>query len=295
VLGTGGIASHAVFGADAARDACTPSDRSATCRYQKGVLWKLERSGSNPSYLFGTIHVADRRVTDLPPIVRDTFNSARSFTMELLIDGSGLAQMAETMFFTDGRTLEAAIGAQRYAAVQRLFAERGLPQTDLQRQKPWVIVMMLSSPRPGGIALDLQLQLDAMQQQKPTHGLETLAEQLAVFNELALDDQLALLDATLRQAPKLDAMIESMVQAYLARDLARVMAIMDSSALEDRRLQETVMARLVTTRNQRMFERMRPRLDEGSAFIAVGAAHLAGRGGLLPLLEQAGWRVTPVY
>jgi uncharacterized protein len=52
---------------------------------------------------------------------------------------------------------------------------------------------------------------------------------------------------------------------------------------------------LLTQRNVRMMDRMRSRLVEGNAFIAVGAAHLPGTDGLLALLERAGWRVTPVY
>jgi hypothetical protein len=274
---------------------CRADDRRAECRYAKGLLWKIERPERKPSYLFGTIHISDPRVTTLAPPVRSTFNAARSFTMELILDSGGLVHLAETMFFSDGRTLEGVIGKQRYAEVQRAFDERGLPQTDLNRRKPWMVIMLLSMPRQSGVALDMQLQLDATLQNKPTHGLETLKEQLAVFDELTMEDQVALLDHTLRHQRKADALLESMVQAYVARDLARIMAMTDSGDLEDRRLQNTVMQRLLTSRNQRMLERMRPRLEEGEAFIAVGAAHLAGNGGLLPLLERAGWRVTPLY
>jgi hypothetical protein len=55
------------------------------------------------------------------------------------------------------------------------------------------------------------------------------------------------------------------------------------------------MDRLLTQRNTRMVERMKPALKDGKAFIAVGAAHLSGEAGLLNLLEKAGYRVSPVY
>jgi uncharacterized protein len=274
---------------------CSSDQAAAICRYPTGLLWKLERKGQKPSYLFGTIHVSDPRITNLPAPVRKVFDGARSFTMELVLDDAGLAQLTETMHFNDGRTLPDMIGTVRYAEVERALRELGLPLTDLNRKKPWVVVMLLSMPRQTGIALDLQLSLDAMLQRKPVHGLETMQEQLAVFNDLPMNDQIELVDNALRTHHEVDTQIEAMLQAYLARDLAGIMTIADSVGLEDRRLQQTIVERLMSRRNVRMLERMRPRLAEGNAFIAVGVAHLSGDNGLLPLLEHAGWRVTPIY
>jgi uncharacterized protein YbaP (TraB family) len=283
-----GLPSHAAA-------TCRPNDASAACRYTKGLLWKIERSGRTPSFLFGTIHISDTRVTTLPPPVRDALDKAKSFTMELIFDGAGIVHMAETMFFNDGRTLAGVLGAPRYADLRRAMTERKLPLTDLERKKPWVVAMMLSQSSQQGIALDMQLQINATLQNKPTLGLETMQEQLSVFNGLAMEDQIALLDHALRGHHEEEKILETMVRAYLARDLTEIMAIMNDARAVDQRLQNTLMSRLLTQRNIRMADRMRARLDEGGAFIAVGAAHLPGDDGLLALLERAGWRVTPVY
>jgi hypothetical protein len=88
------------------------------------------------------------------------------------------------------------------------------------------------------------------------------------------------------------------VDAYLARDLAGLWRISQESrggGSEERRLNEVLMRRLLHERNIRMAERSEARLREGGAFIAVGALHLYGDGGVLSLLEQRGWRVTRVY
>lgn len=276
-------------------NACRPSDTSAACRYTKGLLWKIERNGRTPSLLFGTMHISDPRVTTLPTPVRDALNGARSFSMEIIFNGAGIVDMAETTFFNDGRTLEGVLGKPRYAELQRVLTERGISISELNRKKPWVVAMTMSLTERGGIALDTQLQISATLQNKPTFGLETMQEQLTVFNGLSIEDQIALLDDALRNYREEGKLLETMVRAYVARDLTEIMAITNSAGVTDRRLQDTLMTRLLTQRNLRMAERMGARLEEGNAFVAVGAAHLPGNDGLLALLERAGWRVTPVY
>ena len=51
---------------------------------------------------------------------------------------------------------------------------------------------------------------------------------------------------------------------------------------------------LIDQRNARLFARAAPLVEEGGAFIAVGAAHLPDEKGLLRLFEKAGYRVETV-
>jgi uncharacterized protein YbaP (TraB family) len=47
-------------------------------------------------------------------------------------------------------------------------------------------------------------------------------------------------------------------------------------------------------RNSQMRDRALPILQHGCAFIAVGAAHLPGKDGLLSLFEKAGYQVETI-
>ena len=53
-------------------------------------------------------------------------------------------------------------------------------------------------------------------------------------------------------------------------------------------------AYLLDLRNQRFLERLKPELEQGDVFIAVGAAHLPGNGGLVALLLESGYTVSRV-
>jgi len=277
-------------------DTTARTTASSAEKYQRGLLWRIERDGIAPSYLFGTLHSDDPRVLNLAPPVRQAFDRAKTFTMEVVPDANALALMAQRMFYQDGRTLSGVAGDELYRRARTALMDEGLPDIGLERQKPWVIVMLLSMPRPrGGVFLDMALQAQATEQKKPIYGLETMDEQLAVFDELTVADQIALLKDTLDNRKAIRGQIEALTERYLARDLAGIGKLADAYRPADSRVYDTVMRRLLSDRNVKMLERMRARLAEGNAFIAVGAGHLAGPQGLLPLLERAGYRVHAVY
>lgn len=265
-------------------------------RYTKGLLWKIEASGAATSHLFGTIHSDDTRVTALPETVARALDNSERFIMEAMLDGDSLVQMAQTMFFTDGRTLEQVIGRKLYTESVKALNARGIPTLGVEKQKPWAVMMALSMPPPRtGEFLDLVLQARATRQNLPVSGLETVAEQLAVFDGLTLPQQIALLEDTVRMQADLDREFEALHKAYLARDLTAIVAISEKYQPGDERLYNEVMDRLLAQRNRRMAERMTPMLRQGGAFIAVGAAHLPGETGLLYRLEKAGYRVSAIY
>ena len=264
--------------------------------YDKGLLWKIEGTTAKPSYLFGTIHSDDARLNTLPPPVKYHFDRSASFTMEALVNGPGLVAMAEAMFFNNDTTLQDVLGPELYQRTVKSMATHGLPEASALKMKPWAAMVGLSQPpTTSGVYLDLALQLEAARQSKLSYGLESMAEQIELFDTLPLDDQVALLRETVANHNNLPRQIEELIQAYTKRDLAGLAAIEQKYKISDARLYHTLMERLIVKRNQQMLERMRPRLHEGNAFIAVGALHLIGGDGLLALLENAGYRVSAVY
>jgi uncharacterized protein len=261
-----------------------------------GLLWKVEGRDYKPSYLFGTIHIADPRVTELPPPVRTAFDTASHLILEVVPDVAGLGRLAQAMRFTDGRGLKQAVGTKMYADARAAFATRGMPLEGFDDYKPWAVTLILLLPDPrGGMPLDFALQVRAAEAGLTVEGLETMKEQIEVFDGLTLDDQRALLAVSLRHQAKLTEHLETLVQAYLARDLAKLQEIAEADELSNPALHAMVIRRLLTDRNRRMVARMQLALRRGNAFIAVGAAHLPGPLGIVKLLEREGYNVSAVY
>jgi uncharacterized protein YbaP (TraB family) len=279
--------------------AAAPVVAPAAERFGQGLLWRVEGKGAMPSHVFGTIHLADPRVTRLPPAVADALERSRSVVLELKLEPASLQALAARMLFSDGRDLPGVIGEELFKRSVAAAGGLGLPEPALRMLKPWALGVLLSVPpqNPADV-LDVMLARIAAERGKPLHELESMEEQVAVFDDMPDADQAMMLRQALDNHDNLPRLLGSVIEAYLARDLAAIWRIREKSGGKDgaaRRFNEAFMRRLLHDRNARMAERAEPRLQEGGAFIAVGALHLYGDGGVLAEIERRGWRVTRIY
>ena len=267
--------------------------------YDQGLLWRVEKSGAAPSFVFGTVHLDDPRVTTLPAPVRSEFDAARSFSMEVSLDQSNIAALAARMVYLDGRDLAGVAGDDLFQKILPLIAAQGVPPEMARLFKPWAMVLLLQMPQQNAAnVLDFVLQRMAAKQGKALHYLESVDEQVGAFEKMSEDEQLALLRHAVETHHELKPQAEKLLQAYLKRDLALMWRLGESDVEqrpELRPLKQVFDQRLLYDRNSRMALRMQPQLRSGGAFIAVGALHLYGDRGVLSLLARDGYRVTRVY
>jgi uncharacterized protein YbaP (TraB family) len=264
---------------------------------QHGLLWEIRGEGADPSYLFGTIHSEDPEVLRLARPVRQAFDAADSVVLEVLLNMEAMIYSSTVMLLTDGRMLSDIIDRSLFERTARAIVARGIPEVVLERMKPWAAATTLSVPAPEtGMVLDLMLYQEAQQAGKPLHGLETIREQLDVFDTMPEPDQVALLQDAVDNLDLIDEMNAGLLAAWKRRDLAAMMAISDA-AIEsgDQRIARDFEQRLIIERNHLMADRVEPHLQRGGAFIAVGALHLPGEDGLIRLLEQRGYSLRMIH
>jgi uncharacterized protein YbaP (TraB family) len=269
-------------------------------KFTKGLLWRVSRTGAPPSYVFGTIHVADPRVLELPEPVSRALERCRHYYVESDLGEREAARFFEAAQFEDGQRLEPLIGAQAFAKVAAQLRERNVPESVIARIKPWAALVNLTvTPEDyEKTTLDQKLLALAQQHRMRVLGLEGVEEQIAVFDRIPLDTQVELLKHALEHRDELAAMIEPTVQAWMRRDLAAIHAASDrvearfpEMAAHYRILFKSV----VDNRSIVMAHRLFMPLREGRSFVAVGADHLYGERGILALIEKQGYRVTRVY
>ena len=268
--------------------------------HPKGLLWKIERQGMSDSYLYGTMHVGDPRVVNLAPEVERAFMQTDHFVMEVLMNFKAMGYMASASFFSDGRTLKDVMGYLEYKRLTSLINKRiFLPEDVVKHMKPWAVLMLLMMPvdqqAQSAAALDMVLYRRANQRKLELTGLETAQEQIAVFDSMSMEDQLWMLNRSIKEIDITDAQLPDMLNAYIDRDLAQLVRIQQAFMYEDSEVDDRFMHQLLDVRNEKMTKRILPVLRQGNAFIAIGALHLPGKEGVLHLLEQQGYTVTSIY
>ncbi|MGH6763366.1 MAG: TraB/GumN family protein [Phyllobacterium sp.] len=274
----------------------------------QGLLWKIEKDGVKPSWLFGTMHLTDPRVVNLTEqaeTARDRADIVAIEATEILDQKAMVRTMAERpdlMMFTDSTTLEKLLPADRLGMVKAALEERGIPLSSVQKMKPWMLLGMLALPscelkrkKDGAPFLDLKLAEEAKAKGKTLEGLETIVEQLDAMASLPMQFHIDGLVETLALGQKMDDVIETMIVLYSKGEISMILPLMRAVSPENTAFGDgyaTFEEAIVTARNRTMAERGSALVDKGNAFIAVGALHLPGENGLIELLRKRGYKVS---
>ncbi|WP_245304115.1 TraB/GumN family protein [Hoeflea olei] len=273
------------------------------------LLWKIEKPGVDPSWLFGTMHVTDPEVTEMPVPAREAFEAASTVVIETIdiLDPvkaqAALMSNPDLTMFTDGTTLISLLSPEDAKIVEAELGRRGIPMALVARMKPWIITGMVGMPpceaarKAKGIdILDVNIAKMAGDEGKQVLGLETIGEQMAALTDLPMEFHLRGLVETIKLADLMPDILATMSDLYLQGRVSAIMPVIQAAGPEGVATDISGYAafeeRVITLRNHIMAERAAPILDKGGAFIAVGAMHLPGEEGLVSLLGQAGYTIS---
>ncbi len=190
--------------------------------FARGLLFRLDKPGVSPSFVFGTIHSADPRVTALPPPVAAAFRTARTFALETPLAGGEVARFFAAAQFDDGRRLSDFFDPASLAAIRAALPAPAPADDVLMRLKPWAVLLKLSEQTiaEGGSTLDGILLDEAMHRKLAIVGLELPDEQIAAFDAIPIATQVALVQFAVAHRDVLVRDHEAVLAAWLERDLA---------------------------------------------------------------------------
>ena len=293
------IASLAAFSLGLAGCAPTPglSDTPPPDAVPGPALWAVSDADTT-IYLFGTVHALPRDKTWFDERIERAFNASDELVTEIdLADAAASAQSLQAAgLLPEGQSLRALMSPDNRLEYEAALVTLGLRVEALDRLEPWFAAMTLSLLpllRSGyDTASGVEQALGGRAGESKKRGaLETIDEQIALFDSMPPEAQLSFLDQTIEAIPHATNSLDAMVAEWLEGDAVALAALLNSELSDP-----VLYARLLTTRNANWAGWIERRLEQpGTVFVAVGAGHLAGKGSVQDQLRTHGLKVRRIW
>ncbi len=269
------------------------------------LLWKIDGNGvSQPSYLFGTMHVNDERAFAFSDSVLIAFQLSDILALEVSSDDylkysvANLERSSSNQFMKD-------IGDENYNTLREKILEDAQVDIDLlENANPMLIERLLNRKyldfnESQKLDLDNYLFYNAKRLGKPVVGLEEinagirsgkgfdsdLEREYFIQRYVEKKDSLSSFDMDKFLKSMMNSAFDQMIEEYYAGDIETLVSLFNDSELEKFEM---------VKRNQNMAERMDSLLQTSSVFCAVGAGHLGGKMGMIDILREKGYKLRPV-
>ncbi|MDW4562511.1 MULTISPECIES: TraB/GumN family protein [Aeromonas] len=266
--------------------------------YADPAFYRISK-GNEQHWLLGSIHAGKPSLYPLPEPVERAWQQSRALVMEVDMTHISQAQWQEMGAITrlvDGKTLKDHLPMDLYRRTLIAAGQNGLTEAMLAPLRPWFAAITLTQAAlertgyRGEFGVDQHFAKRANDGGKPIVGLETLLEQLGYLASVG-DNQTLMLESTLDELPELEKGFTEVMAAWQNGDQATLINLLKEE-MAPPKLQAWLEQTLLAERNRNWVKKW-PGLPNES-FIVVGALHLYGEQGLLALLEQQGWRITPL-
>ncbi len=279
--------------------------------YNKGRFFEVSRNGAK-SILFGTIHLPDPDVAIIPPRLEMEIRRSSKVFIEITQHEEQRMQKAfllepSLIRNDDGRRISELVSRAELDALTLALGTHGLTLPVFDELEPWFLNLIVAVPQcvtlrqaKGGKILDRLIEQSAQRAEIPVEGLEEYDEILGILSSGTYEEQVQYLMMGLPLLEQAGDALEVTKRLYMSGEITK---IWEFSRMEAERVFKPEKVRpvfreaydhLVTTRNQNWMDTLLPALEEGGAVVAVGALHLGGRSGLLPMLEAEGFTIAVV-
>jgi len=258
------------------------------------LLYKIEGNGIQPSYLYGTIHILPQKDFNLKDKVKTAFELSELVVLELDMDDPGMqVEMMQNAMMEGDATLDQLLDKEHYAKLDAALKESlGMGVAPFNKMKPFMVSSMLLMKYVGEQPASFEgtfVQM-ATATEKEILGLETVTEQLDIFDKIPYQDQADDIVEMLDDPEGMEDMYADMVEVYKKEDINEMYEMMDAYFQGD----ETAVDNMLHNRNKNWIPKIGEFAKKQSTFFGVGAGHLGGELGVVALLRKAGYTVTPI-
>jgi uncharacterized protein YbaP (TraB family) len=280
-----------------AMSACSANAQIAPKPLESSLLWKISgKSLKSASYLFGTMHLLCPEDLVLRRQVQEALQSAQQLVLEIDMDDPNLSKKMQRAMMNkvaaDTSTLAGALGREEYEALEQFMRDSLSMNASVFKSFNPMLMEIMILPRlldcvPASVEEELMRLAKKSSATKAIAGLETIEQQFAALEQVALKEQAAELVKLVKDFSGMRVKIKELAALYKAEDLAGLAKLLREMPGE---MTET----LVSVRNRAWIPAIEKLMKKKTNFIAVGAGHLPGEQGVISLLRKKGYTVEPV-
>lgn len=283
---------------------CKVSSQSIFDTSANTLLWKI--SGNNiktPSYLYGTMHTTHPKAFQLGDSVLHALVYCQNIAIEVLLNANDMPNYLDVMFMKEV-TLQDLTKRKDYIVIKKYLNKNLSLFTsifNIDKVKPIYLYALLgniNNESSSQLVLDDFIRKIGECQNKTILGIESIEEQISILDKLPLTEQANLLLNLIKNEEKeiqsnKNTENEVLLNIYAQQNLDTLLLIYNQEKKE-KELKNFNTA-ILENRNIVMANRISKMCAKTSHFIAIGALHLPGKKGVINLLKEQGFTVSPIF
>ena len=256
-------------------------------------LWVI-RDADSTVYLFGTVHLLRPGAAWGSDKVDAAFDSASDVWFEVVNPDDQAAMMTAVRDhgLSPDRPLSSRLSADEKARLDVAVRSMGMEPAQIEPMRPWFAAMIVgvapltSAGYDPAAGVELNLRARARAAGKTLHGFESLDQQLAGLAGMSDEGQTTYLRHYLVHSDEAAEELDRLVAGWTAGDLEAIAAYARANG---RDISDETHELFMASRNADWARQIETLLaGSGTAFIAVGAAHLVGEDNVQALLAGKG-------
>ncbi|MBK8087693.1 MAG: TraB/GumN family protein [Chitinophagaceae bacterium] len=267
----------------------------AQTKEKSSLLWEISGNGlQQSSYLFGTVHIICKEDFFFPETLKEKFLSADAVFLEIDMDDPAMIMKMMTLLqLPKGQTIKQLFGDTAFKRFDSSYKKiTGSSAAMFNTFKPFMLMSMLTEKTlncPTRESYEQTFMTMAAKNKKEIKGLETIEDQIAVFDAIPDSVEVANLKEMVNDFQNQVTEFEKLISIYKTQDIDSIFNLTQQGTDE-----LNAEAELLTKRNSNWIPVMKANMQKASCFFAVGAAHLGGDIGVIALLRKQGYTVKPV-
>lgn len=257
------------------------------------ILWKLTgKDLKKESYILGTIHMICEE--DYKPLnkIATISNQVEQVILEINMMDPAIAQQAQQLAMTPDPEFLKNLTVEQKQVIDSALTANELSIQMFNMVSPATILSILSlkafACTDFSKIKSIEKEVLALNPNKPIQDLETLDFQMAVLNKIATPEYFS---NYFKNYKDYSALTKQMVSYYNSEDLTGLKMMFQ----DDKYMSAEQYKLMLTDRNLKWTKDIPAKVKDQSTLIAVGAGHLIGETGLIQLLRNEGYILTPVY